>query len=495
MFALATALSGTLDPISSAAHQIALNLAGVAFMIPLGIGSAGAVRVGHAVGAGDRPRASAAGWTAILLGAVFMILAALVFILVPRQLIGLFSKDADVLAVGSSLLFLAAIFQLFDGIQGVITGTLRGIGDTRTPMVVNLVAHWVLGLPTELRAVLRDRLGRVRIVGRPIAGLDRHRIDFVLRLDAKDQALSRARPSAPHKATAAVINDCHVHFFSPSFFAGLGADPQRISSLGWEFPDTAEGLGARWVSELDKHGVQRAALIASLPGDADAVALAVAHNPDRFVGFFMLDPTRKDAIEYAKRALDEGLRTICLFPAMHGYHLHDQRVADVFDLAASRRGGTTDQVAVFAHCGVLSVGIRKKLGLPSPFDIRYGNPIDLHGVALKHPTVPIIIPHFGAGMLREALMLADCCPNVHLDTSSSNSWIKFTPGPDARAGLQDGSRRRRPRSVDLRNRLVVLPARLERRDSSETEIRARRHRRERGDSGEDLRRELRAAFR
>jgi MATE family multidrug resistance protein len=149
VFALATALSGTLDPISSAAHQIALNLAGVAFMIPLGLGSAGAVRVGHAVGAGDRPRASAAGWTAILLGVGFTALAAIVFILVPRQLIGLFSKDADVLSVGSSLLFLAAVFQLFDGIQGVITGTLRGIGDTRTPMVVNLVAHWVLGLPTS----------------------------------------------------------------------------------------------------------------------------------------------------------------------------------------------------------------------------------------------------------------------------------------------------------------------------------------------------------
>ena len=149
VFALATALSGTLDPISSAAHQIALNLAGVAFMIPLGLGSAGAVRVGHAVGAGDRRRASAAGWTAILLGIGFTALAATTFILVPRQLISLFSKDADVLSVGSSLLFLAAVFQLFDGIQGVITGTLRGIGDTRTPMVVNLVAHWVLGLPTS----------------------------------------------------------------------------------------------------------------------------------------------------------------------------------------------------------------------------------------------------------------------------------------------------------------------------------------------------------
>jgi len=149
VFALATALSGTLDPISSAAHQIALNMAGVAFMIPLGLGSAGAVRVGHAVGAGDRPRASAAGWTAILLGTGFMIVAALVFILVPRQLIGLFSKDAGVLSVGTSLLFLAAVFQLFDGIQGVITGTLRGLGDTRTAMVVNLVAHWLLGLPTS----------------------------------------------------------------------------------------------------------------------------------------------------------------------------------------------------------------------------------------------------------------------------------------------------------------------------------------------------------
>jgi predicted TIM-barrel fold metal-dependent hydrolase len=225
-----------------------------------------------------------------------------------------------------------------------------------------------------------------------------------------------------------VVNDAHVHFLSPSFFAGLGADRQRITQLGWEFPESVDALGARWVSELDKHGVQKCALIASLPGDADAVALAVAHNPDRFVGFFMLDPTRKDAIDYAKRALDEGLRTICLFPAMHGYHLHDSRVDDVFALAASRRGGTVERVSVFAHCGVLSVGIRKKLNLPSPFDIRFGNPIDLHGIAMKYPSVPIIIPHFGAGMLREALMLADCCANVHLDTSSSNSWIKYTPG-------------------------------------------------------------------
>lgn len=225
-----------------------------------------------------------------------------------------------------------------------------------------------------------------------------------------------------------MICDAHIHFFSPGFFAGLGANRDAIAKLGWEFPDSTEALSIRWIQELDKNGVHRAALMASLPGDADSVAKAVALNPERFVGFFMLDPTRGDAIDYAGRALDEGLRTICLFPAMHRYPLYDERVGQLFELAASRRGGTADRIAIFAHCGVLSVGIRKKLGLPSPFDLRFGNPIDLHAHALKYPAVPVIIPHFGAGMFREALMLADCCPNVYLDTSSSNSWIKFTPG-------------------------------------------------------------------
>jgi len=225
-----------------------------------------------------------------------------------------------------------------------------------------------------------------------------------------------------------MICDSHIHFFSPGFFAALGANRPDITALGWEFPDSTEALSARWIAELDKHGVDKAALMASLPGDAESVAKAVALNPSRFVGFFMLDPTRKDALDDAKRALDEGLRTICLFPAMHRYAFHDDRVANVFELAASRRGGTAEPVAVFAHCGVLSIGIRTKLGLPSPFEMRFGNPLDLHALASKYPAVPIIIPHFGGGMLREALMLADCCPNVHLDTSSSNAWTKYTPG-------------------------------------------------------------------
>ena len=227
-----------------------------------------------------------------------------------------------------------------------------------------------------------------------------------------------------------MINDAHIHFFSPGFFAGLGADRERdhrprlgVSRFGRSARPRAGSPSSTSTAS------SRAALIASLPGDADSVAKAVALNPSRFVGFFMLDPTREDAIALRASARStKGLRTICLFPAMHRYPLHDERVARVFELAAARRGGTVEPVAVFAHCGVLSVGIRKKLGLPSPFEMRFGNPLDLHGLALKYPAVPIIIPHFGAGMLREALMLADCCPNVHLDTSSSNSWIKYTPG-------------------------------------------------------------------
>lgn len=147
VFATASALAGRLMPTAVASHQIALNIIAVSFMIPLGLSSAGAVRVGHAVGSREPRRAAAAGWTAILLGACFMTLAAIAFVTVPHMLIGLFSRDADVLSLASSLLLVGALFQLFDGLQGVTTGVLRGLGDTRTPMVTNLAGHWFFGLP------------------------------------------------------------------------------------------------------------------------------------------------------------------------------------------------------------------------------------------------------------------------------------------------------------------------------------------------------------
>ena len=146
-FAAATALAGRLAPTSLAAHQIAINYAALTFMVPLGISSAGAVRVGHAVGRRDAAGAAKAGWTALLFAVLFMTTAALVFITIPRLLLKAFTSDAGVLDVGVSLLFIAAIFQLFDGVQGVATGALRGLGDTRTPMLWNLGGHWGVGLP------------------------------------------------------------------------------------------------------------------------------------------------------------------------------------------------------------------------------------------------------------------------------------------------------------------------------------------------------------
>ena len=117
-------------------------------MVPLGVSSAGAVRVGHALGRRDLDGAARAGWTALAIGAGFMACTARAFVLIPRALMGAFTRDEGVIALGASLLGVAAIFQLFDGMQGVATGILRGLGDTRTPMLWNLFGHWFVGLPS-----------------------------------------------------------------------------------------------------------------------------------------------------------------------------------------------------------------------------------------------------------------------------------------------------------------------------------------------------------
>ena len=223
-----------------------------------------------------------------------------------------------------------------------------------------------------------------------------------------------------------MINDVHCHFFSSRFLELLapnaGSANEIASRLQWTTPGTPIELGERWIAELDRHGVARAALMASIPGDAVSVAEALAQHPARFVGFFMHNPAAPAADAVIARAFAEwGMRAVCLFPAMHGYRLDDEVVEGVFQAAAAAGA------AVFAHCGVLTVGVRKKLGLPSRFDLRLGDPLALARTALAFPDVPVIIPHFGAGYFREALMAADQCPTIHLDTSSSNGWIRFHP--------------------------------------------------------------------
>jgi MATE family multidrug resistance protein len=147
VFAAATALAGRVSATSLAAHQIAINMAALTFMIPFGLASAAAVRVGHAIGRKDPHGAMSAGWTAIALGVSFMAAAALVFLIVPATLMRAFTDDVAVIHLGVRLLFVAAVFQLFDGLQGVTTGALRGLADTRTAMLWNLGGHWFVGLP------------------------------------------------------------------------------------------------------------------------------------------------------------------------------------------------------------------------------------------------------------------------------------------------------------------------------------------------------------
>jgi MATE family multidrug resistance protein len=147
---MVTLSAGWLTPVALATHQIVLNYASVTFMVPLGVSAAAAVSVGHAVGAGDHERARRAGWLALGLGTVFMLLAAVVFVVMPGPLIALYTRDQEVMALGTRLLWVVAAFELFDGIQVVSTGALRGLGETRVPMLANFVGYWLLGLPLGL---------------------------------------------------------------------------------------------------------------------------------------------------------------------------------------------------------------------------------------------------------------------------------------------------------------------------------------------------------
>jgi MATE family multidrug resistance protein len=162
-FSAATALCARLGPVPLSGHEIALNCAALTFMVPLGISSAAAVRVGQQLGRSDTVGARRAGWSAIMLGAGFMVCTGLVFVSIPTLIARLFSPDPMVIRVGATLLLVAAAFQLFDGLQTVATGALRGAGDTKTPMLANFVAYWLIGLPLGYLLCFRFGWGAVGV--------------------------------------------------------------------------------------------------------------------------------------------------------------------------------------------------------------------------------------------------------------------------------------------------------------------------------------------
>jgi MATE family multidrug resistance protein len=147
VFSAVTAIAGQLEPAALAAHHIALNIASVVFMVPLGISAAAAVMVGQHIGRRDPHGAARAGWAAILLVLGVQASAALAFVVIPAYFVRAFTSETAVIAIGVQLLGIASAFQLFDGLQVTTTGALRGLGETRVPMLVSLVGYWISGLP------------------------------------------------------------------------------------------------------------------------------------------------------------------------------------------------------------------------------------------------------------------------------------------------------------------------------------------------------------
>jgi len=158
-FGLTGVLMGQLGTSQMAGHQVALNLASLTYMVPLGVSAAASVLVGQAVGRDDALSARRFARAALVVGAAFMLITGTMFLSVPRLLASLYTNASDVIVVAAALLPLAGLFQVFDGIQVVASGVLRGLGDTRSPMIINLIGFWIIGIPVGLLLGFRAGMG------------------------------------------------------------------------------------------------------------------------------------------------------------------------------------------------------------------------------------------------------------------------------------------------------------------------------------------------
>jgi len=149
-FAVIALLAGWFGTESVAGHQVAINLSSLTFMVPLGVSGAASVMVGHAVGEGDALRARRIAAAALVVGTTFMGACAAMMLTIPDLLAGLYTSVPGVVAIAAALIPIAGLFQVFDGLQVVASGILRGIGDTRAPMVVNVLGFWLMGMPVSL---------------------------------------------------------------------------------------------------------------------------------------------------------------------------------------------------------------------------------------------------------------------------------------------------------------------------------------------------------
>jgi len=164
-------LMGVLGTVEMAAHQIAINLASLTFMVPLGVGAAAAVRVGHAAGAGDSEGARESARAALVCGVGFMACTGIVLLLAPHAIAARYTQELPVAALAATLIPIAGMFQVFDGIQAVCAGVLRGLGDTRAPFLINLAGFWLAGFPVSIALGFHTQLGAVGLWWGFVAGL------------------------------------------------------------------------------------------------------------------------------------------------------------------------------------------------------------------------------------------------------------------------------------------------------------------------------------
>jgi len=230
------------------------------------------------------------------------------------------------------------------------------------------------------------------------------------------------------------FQDAHSHFFSRSFFLALAKQSPKEGTPAELVAELAERSGIelpgedviahtdRWIAEMDRIGIERMVTFASAPPEAASVSQAVAHAGGRLIGYTVVDPTQPNALEFATQALtDLGLRGLLVFPAMSHVEACDPRMDDLLALAGEQRA------PVIVHCGILKIALRDLLGLPRPYDLQFANPLSLVPAANRHPGTTFVLPHFGGGFLREALMAGMQCENIFVDTSSSNDWMRSDP--------------------------------------------------------------------
>ncbi len=250
------------------------------------------------------------------------------------------------------------------------------------------------------------------------------------------------------------IFDSHLHFYSNNYFkllirqklnrVDINTELRMMATKGhFEVPgEDPLLLAKRWIDMLNKWKLERALLIASIPGDEDSVAKSIEAYPDRFSGLFVIDPNSNLLLANAtKRLKEDHFKGIVLYPSLYQIGVQDEWLYPLYNLLQDHRA------LMMVSFGKLILRVREYASMPLNPIVDYSNPLDLIPIAKKFPGITFIIPNFGAGKFEETLSVGKECPNVYVDTAGSNSWIQEHPlKPDMRTVFQKfleafGSRR------------------------------------------------------